>query len=285
MARRGATCRRDGGRAGHPAVSPGRGAAAVATCLALLTAAAGLPARAADLVATYTAYWAGLPAGHVRLKISEAAASYADEIDIRTDGLPHLFTHFRGTAQAAGRLVPGKLTDPQRYRAVYDLRKRRNSRVDLRFVVRDGAAVAERTADDTSRKPPLAEKYRRDIVDPLSAVERIRAAVAAAKATPNATFAVPVYDDARRFDVLGHILPQERQSPGTLRVALSLRPLAGFKGQSSDDGDPDDAPRPALLTLTDDARLLPLSLTLQVFYLPLVVRLDEVCPGSKSCSG
>jgi hypothetical protein len=64
-----------------------------------------------------------------------------------------------------------------------------------------------------------------------------------------------------------------------------LRPLAGFKGQSSDDGDPDDAPRPALLTLTDDARLLPLSLTLQVFYLPLVVRLDEVCPGSKSCSG
>ena len=66
---------------------------------------------------------------------------------------------------------------------------------------------------------------------------------------------------------------------------MNLRPIAGFKGELSDDGDPDDATRPVALTLTDDTRLPPLSMSVQVFYLPLVVRLDRVCPGAKNCSG
>ena len=127
--------------------------------------------------------------------------------------MPRLVTHFRGSAEAAGRLAPDRLADPSRYEALYDLRKRRNSRIGMRFIVSDGAAVAERSADDTSRKPPLAEKYRRDIVDPLTAFERIRAAVAARKATPNATFVVPVYDGTRRFDILGASYPRRSRPP------------------------------------------------------------------------
>ena len=271
----------------RPASSSGRGAARglLAAFLLLLFAATGSAPRAEEVVATYTAYWAGLPAAQIRLKISDAGASYHDEIDISTDGLPRLVTHFRGQAQAAGRLAAGRPADPQHYDALYDLRKRRNSHIGMRFVVRDGATVAERTADDTSRKPVLAEKYRRDIVDPLTAFERIRGAIAARQAAPNNAFVVPVYDGARRFDILGRILPRDRQAPGVLRVELSLRPVAGFKGESSEDGDPDDAPRPVALTLTDDARLLPVTMTVRVFYLPLVVRLDRVCPGSKPCQG
>jgi len=257
----------------------------LAGSLALLLTAANAAARADNVTAVYSAFWAGLPAAQIRLKLSEAGASYHDEIEIRTDGLPHLVTHFHGNARAAGRLVPGRSADPSRYDALYDLRKRRDSHVGLRFVIRDGVTVAERTADDTSRKPPLAEKYRRDIVDPLTALERIRAAVAARGGAPNTTFVVSVYDGARRFDVLGRILPKDQQTPGVLRLALSLRPVAGFKGESSEDGDPDDAPRPVALTLTDDVRLLPVSMTVRVFYLPLVVRLDQVCPGSNPCSG
>jgi hypothetical protein len=241
--------------------------------------------RAADFVATYSAYWAGLPAGQIRLAISDAAASYRDQIEIRSDGLPRLFTHFRGTAAASGFIPPDRAAAPSRYDALYDLRKRRNSRIGMRFVARDGVVVAERSADDTSRKPPLAEKYRRDIVDPLTALERIRAAILASRAVPDASFSVPVYDGTRRFDILGHVLPQDRQTPGLLRVELNLRPIAGFKGESSDDGDPDSAPRPVALTLTDDRRLLPVSIAVRVFYLPLVVQLERVCPGSKSCAG
>lgn len=271
----------------RPAAKSGRGAARayLAALWLLLFAASGTAPRAEEVVATYTAYWAGLPAAQIRLKISGAGASYHDEIEISTDGLPRLVTHFRGQAQAVGRLAPGQPADPQRYDALYDLRKRRNSHIGMRFLVRDGARVAERTADDTSRKPVLAEKYRRDIVDPLTAFERIRGVVAARQGASNDAFVVPVYDGARRFDILGHILPKDRQAPGTLRVELSLRPVAGFKGESSEDGDPDDAPRPVALTLTDDARLLPVTMTVRVFYLPLVVRLDRVCPGSKPCQG
>jgi hypothetical protein len=280
-------------RLGHPnrvrsavrGVGGGRKfAAALALGCGLGVAGAGV-ARAADLVAAYTAYWAGLPAAQIRLEISDTAASYRDRIEIRSGGLPRLFTHFRGTAAASGTIDPGRAPYPARYDALYDLRKRRGSHIGIRFVARDGAVVAERAADDTSRKPPLAEKYRRDIVDPLTAFERIRAAILACRAAPNATFAVPVYDGARRFDILGHILPKDRQTPGVLRVELSLRPIAGFKGESSDDGDPDNAPRPVALTLTDDPRLLPVSIAVRVFYLPLVVQLDRVCPDAKSCSG
>lgn len=273
-----AAVRRSSGRLG--------GACRVAAAgVAFLLAAASGSARAADIVATYSASWAGMPAAQIRLKLSATAVSYNDKIEIRSDGLPRLVTHFRGAAEATGRLVAGQPADPVRYDALYDLRKRSNSRIGMRFVVSDGAAVAERSADDTSRKPPLAEKYRRDIVDPLTAFERIRAEVAAHEATPNATFVVPVYDGTRRFDILGRILPKAQQTAGVLRVALNLRPIAGFKGESSDDGDPDDAPRPVALTLTDDTRLLLVSMTVQVFYLPLVVRLDRVCPGAKNCSG
>lgn len=259
--------------------------AALALGSVLAIAQASGVARGADLVATYRAYWAGLPAGQIRLQISNAAASYRDQIEIRSDGLPQLFTHFRGTAAASGRIGAARAPDPARYDALYDLRKRRDVHIGLRFVARDGADVAERSADDSSRKPPLAEKYRRGIVDPLTALERIRSAILACHAAPNATFLVPVYDGARRFDVLGHILPKDPQTPGVLRVELNLRPIAGFKGESSEDGDPENAPRPVALSLTDDARLLPVSIAVRVFYLPLVVQLDRICSDVKSCSG
>lgn len=254
-----------------------------ALALMLLFCGAG-PAHAEALVATYDADWAGLPAGQIRLELDDAAATYRDRIDIRTNGLPHLVTHFRGTAQATGRLGGGHAADPSGYEARYDLRKRRDRRIAIRFVRRDGIAIAERSPGDTSRKPPLAERFRRGIVDPLSALEAIRAAIAARGAAPGSRFAIPVYDGARRFDILARILPRAEQSPGLLRVALDLQPIAGFKGESSDDGDPENAPRPAALTLTHDARLLPVELSVRVFYLPLVVRLARVCPGSPDCS-
>jgi Protein of unknown function (DUF3108) len=273
------------GAVGHKPSGRRGGRTVLAAAIALLLTAGNAAAGAGDVTAIYSAFWAGLPAAQIRLKLSEAGASYHDEIEIRTDGLPYLVTHFHGNAQAVGRLISGRPADPTRYDALFDLRKRRHNHVGMRFVARDGATVAERSVDDTSRNPPLAERYRRDIVDPLSAFERIRAAIAAREAAPNATFVVPVYDGARRFDVLGHILPKDQQSAGVLRVVLSLRPVAGFKGESSEDDDPDDAPRPVALTLTNDSRLLPVSMTVRVFYLPLVVRLDHICPGANPCSG
>jgi hypothetical protein len=150
------------------------------------------------------------------------------------------------------------------------------------FVRRSGGTIAERGSDDTSRKPPLAEAFRKNSVDPLSALERIREALRTA--APGRGFTIPVYDGARRFDIVGETMPRSNPTDGTLRAELTLRPIAGFRGETSEDGDPDAAPRKVELTVTDDAKLLPLSITVPVFFMPLVIRFEELCPTARTCS-
>jgi Protein of unknown function (DUF3108) len=243
------------------------------------------PARAEDIIAVYSAYWAGLPAAEIRLRLHEGDAAYCDEIDIRTTGLPALITRFRGTASADGRLAAGRPAEPSHYDAVYDLRKRRNSRISMLFDTRAGAVIAERGPDDTSRKPPLAEAFRSNTVDPVTAYERIRGALRARRSGSDGSFSIPVYDGARRFDMVGRVSANRGQTDGTLRVELTLRPIAGFKGETSDDGDPDSAPRKVELLVTDDARLMPLSITVPVFFMPLVVQFEHFCATPETCPG
>jgi hypothetical protein len=250
---------------------------------ALLAAAAGVgQAAGEDIVALYSASWAGLPAAHIRLTLRDAGGGYRDEIEIATEGLPYLLTRFRAAASAEGRLAAGRQPEPGRYLAAYDLRKRRDRRVSLRFLRSIGGTVAERSADDTSSKPPLPETFRRNALDPLSALERLRAALRASR--PAGGFTIPVYDGARRFDILGRLLPRRDAAEGTLRAELTLRPIAGFKGETSEDGDPENAPRNVELVVTDDARILPLSITVPVYSMPLTVQFQRLCAKSEPCS-
>jgi hypothetical protein len=149
----------------------------------------------------------------------------------------------------------------------------------MRFIGHDGAVIAERDATDTSRRPALPDRYRRDVVDPISALAAIRHALLH---HPPRDFTVPVYDGARRFEVLVHVVSAGGKEP-TIRLLLTLRPIAGFKGETSDEGDPDDAPRPVEAVFTDDANLLPISMRVTVWYLPLVVRFDHFCKSFDSC--
>jgi hypothetical protein len=249
--------------------------------LALLSLPA--TARADDIVAVYAAYWAGISAGEIQIRLHDGAAAYHDEIEIRATGLPALITRLRGTGIAEGRLAADRPAEPSHYDAIYDLWKRHNSHISMRFVTRAGAVIAERGPDDTSRKPPLAEKFRSNAVDPVTAFERVRNALRAPRRSSDGSFTVPVYDGARRFDILGHILPKKDGGEGTLRVELTLRAIAGFKGESSEDGDPDDAPRKVDLLVTDDERMMPLSMTVPVFYMPLVVQFVQFCTSPEAC--
>jgi len=53
--------------------------------LGLLLATAGARPLAADeIVAVYNAFWAGLPAGRIRLKLDDAGQIYHNEIEIET---------------------------------------------------------------------------------------------------------------------------------------------------------------------------------------------------------
>jgi hypothetical protein len=219
-----------------------------------------------------------LPAAHIRLTLHSAPGAYRSEIAVSSEGLPHAVTRFRGAAVAEGKLAAGNAPAPMRYDANYDLRKRKDRLLRMAFVARDGAVVAERGPGDTSRKKVLAEKFRRNVVDPLSALTAIQAGVRRGETS----FSVPVYDGARRFDTLVRVLPRDPKQPG-IRLALTLKAVAGFKGETSDDGDPDDAPRPVSLVLSDDTRLMPLSLSVPIWFLPLGVTLTRVCAAGDPC--
>lgn len=235
-------------------------------------------ARAEDISALYQATWAGLPAAHIRLTLHDGPDGYRNEIAIGSEGLPHLVTKFRGTAVAEGKLA-GQATNPARFDANYDLRKRKDRLLRMAFASRGGAVIAERGPGDTSRKPELKEQFRRNVIDPLSVVTSIRAAVRRGETA----FIIPVYDGARRFDAEGRVLPRDPRDPG-IHVSMLLKAVAGFKGDSSDDGDPDDAPRPVSLTLSDDGRLVPLSMSVKIWLLPLEATLERVCAAGDPCS-
>lgn len=240
--------------------------------IVVLTVLLARGAAAGEVAALYRAYWAGLPAGEISLALRDDGTGYRDEITISTEGLPRLVTRFRGSASSEGRFaVP--LPSPHYYEAVYDLRKRRDRRLSMRFAREGDAAVAERAPQDTSRKPPLAVRYRTGVLDPLSALTAIRAEL---RRGNRGSFTVPVYDGSRRFDVRVRVLPRQ-SGEQSLRLNLVLAPIAGFKGETSDDGDPDDAPRPVVLTISDDRRLMPLTMRVSLYYLPLVVELSRWC--------
>ncbi|MBV9554096.1 MAG: DUF3108 domain-containing protein [Alphaproteobacteria bacterium] len=250
-----------------------RAAALLATLLALSGAA-----RAGDLTALYRAEWAGLPAGHIRLTLHEGGGFYRNDIAVTSEGLPWLVIRFRGSAVAEGKLA-GAVLRPARFDADYDLRKQKGKRLRMAFTAEGGSTLAERGPGDTSHQRILAEPFRRGVIDPLSAVTAIRDAVRRG----DTAFTLPVYDGARRFDTIGKRLPPDPRDPG-IHLALTLRAIAGFKGQTSEDGDPDDAPRPVALTLSDDARLLPLKMTAPIWFLPLEVDLERLCDSPAACA-
>lgn len=238
----------------------------------------GPPAAATEISALYDAYWGGMSAGQVRLTLRDDGDVYRDEIAIRSEGLPRLAIRFHGSAVSEGRIAAAPT--PLRYEADYDLRKSHNKHLVMQFAARGGEVVADRGPGDTSKKPPLAERFRTNVLDPLSALSAIRDEL---RRGHSGFFRVPVYDGARRFDIVVQQLPKQ-SGDRVLRLRLTLSPIAGFKGESSDDGDPDNAPRPVSLTMSDDGQFMPLSMSVSLYYLPLVVQLSRWCSAASPCA-
>src|SRR3954465_6908721 len=78
---------------------------AVAAAL-LLSAVPRSIAAADESPAIYRVYWAGLPAGDIKLTLRDDPGGYRDEIAIRSEGLPRLVTRFHGRAARGGQPRP-----------------------------------------------------------------------------------------------------------------------------------------------------------------------------------
>src|SRR5262249_9502845 len=154
-------------------------------------------------------------------------------------GLPRVLTRFRADAVSVGELIGGA-PRPEAYDVAYLLR-RKTKVVALRYSPFGAALVAARGPGDTSTHPPLADAYRSDAIDPLGALAQLRR-LARAGLAADAGFRIAAYDGKRRFDVEGRRTSEA--DPGTVRLKLVLRPVAGFRDPHADDEDPEDSPRP-----------------------------------------
>jgi hypothetical protein len=245
------------------------GAIAMSSCMMLLFAtnlAAAEPMRL-----RYEATWAGLPAGEVYALFDAPGDSYRMAIDIQSRGLPRVLTRFRASGQSTSNLV-GDAMLPQAYDVDYDLRRRAK-----RTRLRADAGLVRRVAGDTATHPELAEQYRRDTLDPLAVLSEIRRRVIRGVG-PGETFRLAVYDGKRRLDA--EVTRDPKADPGTIRLKLMLRPVAGFRNPQDDEGDPEDSPRPAEIVLSADGRAIPLRLSVNVALLPLTVTWAGDCAAT-----
>lgn len=243
---------------------------------------AGVPAaRGEPLIAYYEATWASLPAAHLIARFDDRADTFHDELQMDTVGLPRLLLRFRARAESAGRFEDDGTTRPSRYAVDYDLRRYRSQRVRVAYVTRDGATIAERTAEDTNRKPALAEEYRRNVIDPVAAFARLRHYLTARGAKPGDHFTIHVFDDVRRFDIAASVVAANAADK-SIHVHLELIAVAGFKKRG--DRDAEDAPRPIEVFFRDDGTMLPTRLEVSVGFLPLVVRFDHRCADMAHCT-
>jgi Protein of unknown function (DUF3108) len=264
-----------------------RGAVACATSLGLLLCGpAEAAASAAPLMLRYDASWAGLPAAKIYVRLEDWGAAYATRIEVQTEGIPRWFSRFKARADSTGSWSADGAARPTRYDAVYDLRKRKDKRVSLRFREEAGALIAERGPEDTSKRPPPDETYRRNVVDPLTALAAVRHQLLTGALAHRGSFVIPVFDSSRRFNVEGRVEPEAWGDKTRLLFHLMLRPITGFKEQTKADPDEDieDKPRAVEMTFTDDERFVPLRLSVWIVWLPAIVALDRECAEEQSCA-
>jgi hypothetical protein len=183
-------------------------------------------------------------------------------------------SNFRAAADARGRFGTANSLAPSSYGASYDLRKRRNSRLDIQYMPHQPGMIAERGASDTSSKPILAESLRQNTLDPLSALSAIRHELQADGGTSH-HYVVPVFDGVRRFDVIADVAPAA--SDRLVWLNLTFRQIAGF------DEKRDSALGPMQVGFSNDALRIPVLLHLSVGYFPVEVRLRHLCSGQAKC--
>ena len=146
----------------------------------------------------------------------------------------------------------------------------------------DGS-LAEEGPENTSADPLLPEQFRRDVIDPLSCITVIRRLVRERSIDRARGFAIAVYDGKRRFDVDGSVAAVEtlrwgRSKVEAITLRLMLRPVAGFDGEGDDGYKPDANTREVLVTVTNDARAIPLRMSVPIAYVPAVISLDRDTP-------
>lgn len=248
-------------------------------CIAAAFLGAATAATAEPLTLRYSATWGGGAAADIRLRLADGDGAFHNQLDIETVGLARLLSGFRARATSAGQTGDDEIA-PLAFDATYDSHKKRDKRINVHFVRRDDGSLAEEGPENTSKDPLIPAEFRRDVIDPLSCITAIRRLVREHGIEPGKSFTLPVYDGKRRFDVEGTVASTEavrwgRRKVDALTLRLLLRPVAGFDHESDDGYKPDANTRELVVTVTNDARAIPVRMSVPIAYVPAIIVLDR----------
>lgn len=248
-------------------------------CAAALLVVVSGNAIAEPLSLRYSATWGGGAAAEIRLLLDEDDGKFHNRLDIETVGLARLLSGFRASAISSGQADIDDVS-PQVFSAVYDSHKKRDKHINLQFVQLSDGSLAEKGPGNSSTDPPIAAEFRRDVIDPLTCITAVRRLIRERDIGKDKGFTLAVYDGKRRFDVEGSVASIDKVRWGksnveVLSLRLILRPIAGFEGNSDDGYSPDSNTREVHVSVTNDARAIPLRLSVPIAYVPAVVQLDR----------
>ncbi len=252
--------------------------------LVLQAVALAAPCRpeAAPFVARYEATWGGAPAGEIAISLDDDGGRYRNTLVVYAVGLARWLSGFRAIAESAGAFDALDL-EPAFYDARYDLRRRREKRVGVRFVDHGAARLATPVAYAGIDTTAVPESLRRGVIDPLSALTRVRSSARAGRLATEGSTTLEVFDGKRRFNVViaavRPIIADQPQRGRALDLELHLKPVTLAKEQDDDD----DIERVVRLVIADDTEATPLELSTTIAWAPLVIRFAGICVALDTC--
>jgi hypothetical protein len=252
----------------------------------VLTAAAVRADQDAPLNLRYGLYWAGFQIATLTLEHEIQSTRYRSQLLIESVGLVEKLVHYRARTLATGRLGDGDSLLPVTYRSEYRSRKK-----DRRSIVKFDPAsgdvleleITKRGKPDDSKVP---EALRKNVIDPLTAFLRIRDHVATA--AKGEVFTAQIFDGRRRYDLAAEVVGRDRawiagRDQRAVRLALTLKFLAGSNVDDLEEVAADDDRVEAELMLSDDQRLLPLRLSILNTVIAGRIELLQDCSGEAGC--
>ncbi len=258
----------------------------VILCAALAVAQAAYAAETnQNVTLKYAAYWGGLPAGDIVLSLQESAKTYRSNFTLESKGLLKNLMRLRAQASSDG-VFKNKAPQALAYQASASRRKREKKY----FWNFDPKAKIAKIPGDRHEDARIPQALRRDVIDPLSAMLKMRGFLreAAAKKDLHSleNKVLALYDGKRRFNLnLGKATEVSEKIDGrevdAISVPLSIETVAGF--------DADDAElwrNVALHALfSKDRSHVPLKIVATTPIAPAVIYLKGGCIGDPPCAG
>lgn len=246
----------------------------------MVATASASPATNGDIDARYGVSVAGIRIAELALTLLPEADLTRARLAMESVGLAAAWNGARSELVAAIRRDGAGEPVPQRFDSRLVKRDRERA-VSLRYDARGAIARIEIRSQGRPRESEVPPALRIGTVDPLTALERLRAWLPrAAEGRGPALVTVPIFDGRKRLDLEARYVGRGTNGEGELVHELAVR-LIGLFGFDEDDSfvqlPNGEDPAPLRVLVRADASLLPLRVDVPSRRSGPVIQLERDC--------